>query len=108
MTKRQIYEVNASLIYHHIEQFILCFLLYGLRALLPSAGMFNQSEITLPTPTIYLSNGNSQDEQGRGTVGIAVEVPLAIDFAGQRLIGNMSDQPLGEPQADLISETAAF
>lgn len=58
--------------------------------------------------TIYLSNGDNQYEQGRGTVGIAVKVPLAVNLAGQRLIGNVSDEPLREPQADLISETAAF
>ena len=56
----------------------------------------------------YLSNGDSQDEPGWGTVGVAVKVPLAVDLAGQRLVGDVSDQPLGKPQARLISETAAF
>lgn len=57
---------------------------------------------------IYLSNGDSQDEPGWGTVGVAVKVPLAVDFAGQRLVGDVSDEPLGQSQANLISETAAF
>jgi len=61
-----------------------------------------------PSQTIYLSNGNSQDEPGWGTVGVAVEVPLAVDLAGQRLVGDVSDQPLRQPQAGLISQTAAL
>lgn len=56
----------------------------------------------------YLSNGDSQDEPGWGTVGVAVKVPLAVDLSGQRLVGDMSDQPLGQPQAYLVSETAAL
>lgn len=80
--------------------------------LLPAAVGMNVYSITnmliLFIQTIYLSNGDSQDEQRRGTVGIAVKVPLAVNLAGKCLIGNVSDQPLREPQADLISETAAF
>lgn len=56
----------------------------------------------------HLSNGDSQDEPRRGAVGVAVEVPLAVDFPGQRFVGNMPDEPLGHPQAYLISETAAL
>lgn len=56
----------------------------------------------------HLNNGDSQDEPGRGAVGVAVEVPLAVDFPGQCFVGNMPDQPLGHPQAYLISETAAL
>lgn len=67
---------------------------------------------TLPlattTTTIYLNNGDSQDEPGWGTVGIAVKVPLAVDLAWQSLVGNVSDQLLGQSQAHLISETTAF
>lgn len=55
----------------------------------------------------YLSNGDGQDEPGRGAVGVAVKVPLAVDFSGQSLIGNVSHQPLGQPQPDLVSEAAA-
>lgn len=56
----------------------------------------------------YLNNGDSQDEPWWGTVGVAVKVPLAVDLSGQRLVGDMSDQPLGQPQAYLVSETAAL
>lgn len=58
--------------------------------------------------TIYLSNGDSQDEPGWGTIGVAVKVPLAVDLAGQSLVSDVSDQLLGESQANLIPETAAF
>ncbi len=58
--------------------------------------------------TIYLSNGDSQDEPRRGAVGVAVKVPLAVDLARQRLVGDVPDKPLRQPQAHLISETAAF
>lgn len=58
--------------------------------------------------TIYLSNGDSQDEPGRGAVGVTVKVPLAVNLARQCLIGDVSDQPLRQPQANLISKTAAF
>lgn len=64
--------------------------------------------VGLMLPTVYLSNGDSQDEPGWGTVGVAVKVPLAVDLAGQRLVGDVSDKPLGQPQAHFISETAAF
>ena len=40
---------------------------------------------------VYLSNGDSQDEPGWRAVGVAVKVPLAVDLAGQRLVGDVSD-----------------
>lgn len=55
----------------------------------------------------YLGNGDGQDEPGWGAVGVAVKVPLAVDFSGQSLIGNVSHEPLGQPQPDLVSEAAA-
>lgn len=58
--------------------------------------------------TIYLSNGDSQNEPGWGTIGVAVKVPLAVDLTGQSLVGDVPDQLLGQSQANLISETAAF
>lgn len=58
--------------------------------------------------TIYLSDGDSQYEPGWGTVGVAVEVPLAVDLTGQSLVGDVPDQLLGQSQTNLISETASF
>lgn len=40
---------------------------------------------------VYLCDGDGQDKPGWGAVGVAVKVPLAVDLAGQRLIGHMSD-----------------
>lgn len=57
---------------------------------------------------LHLSDGDGQDEPGRWAVGVAVEVPLAVHFPGQSLVGDVSDEPLGHPQAHLVPEAAAL
>lgn len=41
--------------------------------------------------TTYFSNGDRQDEPGRGAVRVAVKVPFAVDLAGQRFIGDVAN-----------------
>lgn len=55
----------------------------------------------------YLGNGDGKDEPGWGAVGVAVKVPLAVNFSGQGLIGDVPHEPLGQAQPDLVSEAAA-
>lgn len=57
---------------------------------------------------LHLSDGDGQDEPGRGAVGVAVKVPLAVHFPGQRLVGDVPDEPLRHAQAHLVPEAAAL
>lgn len=52
----------------------------------------------------HLGEGNKQDEPGRGAAGVAVEVPLAVHLPGQRLVGDVAHQPLGQAQAHLLPQ----
>lgn len=68
----------------------------------------SQQRLKLLPESFYLSNGDSQDEPGWGAVGVAVKVPLAVDLSGQSVVGHVPDEPLGQPQTCLISETVTF
>lgn len=57
---------------------------------------------------LHLGDGDGQDEPGRGAVRVAVKVPLAVHLPGQRLVGDVSDEPLGQTQAHLVPEAAAL
>lgn len=64
------------------------------------------ADLSISAPP-HLSNGDGEDEPGRGAAGVAVEVPLAVHLSGQSLVGDVSHQPLGQPQPHLVSEAAA-
>lgn len=51
-----------------------------------------------------LDDGDDGDEDGRGTQAVLVEIPAPVSFAGQDLVGHITDETFIKTQPRLVQK----